>query len=86
MEDVPQGGAGGVPLDDTDQKHPIHPPGSRSETEADEEEGEATTAEPSRSRHLAPAETHGGPDEQPDESGGRPARAEPHSTTERQGP
>ncbi|MFD8598185.1 hypothetical protein ACFV1L_24595 [Kitasatospora sp. NPDC059646] len=53
MEDTPQGGAGGAPLHDTDQKHPLNP-----DTEPDtEEQGDATTADPSRSRHLDPEET-----------------------------
>ncbi|MFD0278957.1 hypothetical protein ACFVHB_34310 [Kitasatospora sp. NPDC127111] len=67
MEDVPQGGAGGVPLDDTDQKHPIHPPAGDGEPNA-AEEGGATTAEPGRSRRLDPQEATEGEDEQPTES------------------
>ncbi|MFI8461011.1 hypothetical protein [Kitasatospora sp. NPDC085464] len=67
MEDVPQGGAGGVPLDDTDQKHPLHPP--RGEGEPDTgDQGDATTAEPGRSRRLDPQETTDQEDDQPTES------------------
>ncbi|MCC9306015.1 hypothetical protein LN042_02640 [Kitasatospora sp. RB6PN24] len=63
MEEIPQGGAGGAPLHDTDEKHLLHPPGhDRQErgtdtgrTDADEQ-GNATTAEPSRARRLDPDE------------------------------
>ncbi|GAA4883440.1 hypothetical protein [Kitasatospora terrestris] len=70
MEDVPQGGAGGVPLDDTDQKHPIHPPGNDGGPDAgqEEQEGDATTAEPGRARTLDPQETTDEQGEQPTES------------------
>ncbi|MGW3231332.1 hypothetical protein [Kitasatospora sp. NPDC001095] len=70
MEDIPQGGAGGVPLDDTDQKHPIHPPGGDG-AQDDGEDGNATTVEPGRSRHLDRQETAEGTEgktEQPSES------------------
>ncbi|MFF7456621.1 hypothetical protein [Kitasatospora sp. NPDC008115] len=64
MEDVPQGGAGGVPLDDSDQKQPVRPPGGDGEPDTGEE-GDATTAEPGRSRHLDPDETTEESGEQP---------------------
>ncbi|WP_035859846.1 hypothetical protein [Kitasatospora cheerisanensis] len=55
MDDVPQGGAGGAPLDDQDQKHPLNTPAEDTEPDSGEQ-GDATTAEPSRSRRLAPEE------------------------------
>ncbi|MFE6746429.1 hypothetical protein ACFVGM_11295 [Kitasatospora purpeofusca] len=64
MEDIPQGGAGGVPLDDTDQKHPVRPPAGEDEPDTGEE-GDATTAEPGRSRRLDPEETTEEEGEQP---------------------
>ncbi|GAA1385784.1 hypothetical protein GCM10009639_08730 [Kitasatospora putterlickiae] len=76
MEEIPQGGAGGVPphhaTDDGEGGH-----GLRAQSGAD---GDATTVEPGRARRLAPGEAggSGGPDESDlDEPDGDPDGGDP---------
>ncbi|WP_030244864.1 hypothetical protein [Streptomyces sp. NRRL S-350] len=66
MNEIPQGGAGGVPLHhDTDDGTPAQESPAHDETPTDEtpteeppaeEQGDATTAEPGRARRLDPDE------------------------------
>ncbi|MFJ6382374.1 hypothetical protein ACIQI7_20515 [Kitasatospora sp. NPDC092039] len=63
MNEIPQGGAGGVPLhhDGDDASRDPRAPGAGpgAEERSTEEQGEATTAEPGRARRLGPDERTG---------------------------
>ncbi|MFI2610998.1 hypothetical protein [Kitasatospora sp. NPDC018619] len=61
MNEIPQGGAGGVPLHHDDGSRDPRAPGAGpgAEERSSEEQGEATTAEPGRARRLGPDESTG---------------------------